>query len=355
MIHMSKTKIWNYFIEKIGNAYGVAGLMGNLQAESNFQCNNLENSYEDRLGFTDETYTTAVDNGTYSKNSFVNDNAGYGLAQWTYYTRKQALYEMYKSGGYSSISSVDLACDYLWYELQNDFSGVLSVLKSATSISQASNKVLFDFENPADQSESVQAYRLELSTAIYNELKNNTGNTYTPRLDETGLSSNKWYNSPLNPFAVAGFGLPNCTCYAWGRRGEITGEQPNTSLGDAFTWWQYNIDNNVYPYGQTAKLGAIICWDYGTGLGGHVAIVEKINSDGSIVTSNSAYSGTYFYTQTLTKESNYCWREGLIFQGFIYLNEDYESGDITPDPPTPTNKNKKLSKLLLYAIGSGLF
>lgn len=166
----NKTYIWNYFKGKIGNEYGVAGLMGNLQAESNLRPNNLQNSYETSLGYTDTSYTSAVDNGSYSKSSFVYDEAGYGLAQWTYWSRKKALYEMYKSGGYPSIGSIKLACDYLWYELQNSYKGVLSVLKSATSIRQASDKVLHDFENPADQSESVEVKRASMGSAIYNEL-----------------------------------------------------------------------------------------------------------------------------------------------------------------------------------------
>ena len=171
----NKTYIWNYFKGKIGNEYGVAGLMGNLQAESNLRPNNLQNSYESSLGYTDTSYTSAVDNGFYSKSSFVYDEAGYGLAQWTYWSRKKALYEMYKSGGYSSIGSIKLACDYLWYELQNSYKGVLSVLKSATSIRQASDKVLHDFENPADQSESVEVKRASMGSAIYNELTGTGG------------------------------------------------------------------------------------------------------------------------------------------------------------------------------------
>lgn len=171
----NKTYIWNYFKGKIGNEYGVAGLMGNLQAESNLRPNNLQNSYESSLGYTDTSYTSAVDNGTYSKSSFVYDEAGYGLAQWTYWSRKKALYEMYKSGGYSSIGSIDLACDYLWYELQNSYKGVLSVLKSAASIRQASDKVLHDFENPADQSESVEEYRATLGRTIYGDLAGSGG------------------------------------------------------------------------------------------------------------------------------------------------------------------------------------
>lgn len=165
--------IWNYLLSKIGNEYGVAGLMGNLQAESGLRPNNLQDSYETSLGYTDDSYTTAVDNGTYSESSFVNDEAGYGLAQWTYYSRKQGMYNMYKTG-YSSIGSIDLALDYLWYELQNSYGGVLSVLQNATSVREASDKVLHDFENPADQSTSVEEYRASLGAAFYNQFSGGT-------------------------------------------------------------------------------------------------------------------------------------------------------------------------------------
>lgn len=167
--------IWGYFNEKIGNEYGVAGLMGNLYAESALQPNNLQNSYEGSLGYTDESYTNAVDSGSYSENSFVNDSAGYGLAQWTYYSRKQALYNMYKSGGYSSIGSIELACDYLWYELENDFAGVLSVLQSATNVRTASDKVLHDFESPENQSTSVEETRNAYGVYYYNKFSGTDG------------------------------------------------------------------------------------------------------------------------------------------------------------------------------------
>lgn len=161
--------IWDYFMSKINNEYGVAGLMGNLFAESGLYPNNLENQYETSLGFTDESYTAAVDSGVYSKDSFVHDSAGYGLAQWTWWSRKQGLYEMWKNGGYSSIGSIDLACAYLWKELQNDYPSVLSVLKSASSIREASDKVLHDFENPANQSVTVEELRTKYGQVYYDK------------------------------------------------------------------------------------------------------------------------------------------------------------------------------------------
>ena len=160
--------IWAYFKEKIGNEYGVAGLMGNLDAESGLHPDRVQGDvpYSDYS----KEYTANVDNGVITEYDFVYNGpggGGYGLAQWTFYTRKQALYNMHKSGGYSSIGSIELACDYLWYELQASFPGVLSVLKSATSIRQASDKVLHDFENPADQSEAVEIQRAAMGQVYY--------------------------------------------------------------------------------------------------------------------------------------------------------------------------------------------
>lgn len=167
MSEATEKYIWDYFSLKLGNEYGTAALMGNLYAESGLNPKNLQNTYETSLGYTDESYTQAVDNGSYSKNSFVYDEAGYGLAQWTYWSRKQNLYEFWKNGGYSSIGSIELACDFLYHELQNSYPGVLSVLESATSIREASDKVLHDFERPADQSESVEILRASYGGIYY--------------------------------------------------------------------------------------------------------------------------------------------------------------------------------------------
>jgi hypothetical protein len=94
-IFMSNKKIiWDYFARKGMSFYAIAGLMGNLQAESNLNPKNLQGVYEKKLGMTDENYTQQVDNGTYT--NFVHDSAGYGLAQWTWWSRKQGLYDMAK-------------------------------------------------------------------------------------------------------------------------------------------------------------------------------------------------------------------------------------------------------------------
>ena len=168
--------IWAELYNFIGNEYGTAGLMGNLQAESGMIPYRLQGDFTTGYS-TSIRYTNNVDQGLYTKNEFVHDSKGYGLAQWTYSTRKEALYDMYTNGGYSSIGDVALACAYLIYELQNSYSGVLAVLQSATSVRQASDKVLHDFENPAVQTPEVEAYRAGLGQAIYDQY---AGGSYPP-------------------------------------------------------------------------------------------------------------------------------------------------------------------------------
>lgn len=155
--------IWEYLVSKGLNAYAVAGIMGNLYAESGLNPCNLQNSYNEILDMTDTEYTAAVDNGDY--NNFVNDKAGYGLAQWTYYTRKQALLDFAKEAGVS-IGNLDMQLAHLWRELQG-YKSVISTLKAAESVQAASDAVLLGYEKPEDQSEAVKKKRAGYGEEYY--------------------------------------------------------------------------------------------------------------------------------------------------------------------------------------------
>lgn len=161
-------KIWDFFKLKGLNDYACAGLMGNLSAESNLDPKNMENTYERKLGYTDESYTQAVDNGAITKEEFASHNFGYGIVQWTWHTRRRALYEYAKSKG-TSIGDLTMQLEFLYKELSTSYKSVLSTLKNATSILEASNVVLFKFENPADQSVKVQNLRASLGQKFYDK------------------------------------------------------------------------------------------------------------------------------------------------------------------------------------------
>lgn len=139
---------------------------------------------------------------------------------------------------------------------------------------------------------------------------------FTPRLTAP-TTSNAYYFSD-NPFYNSGYGMPNCTAYAWGRFYEINpSERPRLSLHNADTWYSYN---DGYNRGDTPMLGAILCFSGGIYSGdGHVCVVEEIKRNGEIVTSNSAYNGSFFYLTTLSPTNRYVpTGSGYNYQGFIY-------------------------------------
>ena len=204
----NEEKIWNYLKSKGLNDFGCAGLMGNIQAESGLNPKNLQNTYENKLGYSDEEYCIAVDNGTYT--NFVKDSAGWGICQWTYWSRKQNLFNYAKSVG-KSIGDLEMQLDFLWKELNEGYTtSVLSVLKSATSILQASNAVLLKYERPADQSEAVQTKRASFGQTYYDKYAGTSSNKDTSTNKDgkyvKGVSTRLSTNFTSNEFDCHGSG-----------------------------------------------------------------------------------------------------------------------------------------------------
>lgn len=144
----------------------VAGIMGNLFAESGYNSKNLQNSYEEKLGYNDNTYTAAVDNGTYTKSQFVNDSAGYGIAQWTSASRKQGLYEYAKSKNVS-IGDITMQCEFLYSELYP--TSYFDELRTAENICASASIFMLKFERPYDQSQTAQKVRCNYGIKAYND------------------------------------------------------------------------------------------------------------------------------------------------------------------------------------------
>ena len=190
--------IWNFLRCKGLSPAGAAGLMGNLYAESGLNPQNLQNSYEKRLGFTDTAYTAAVDSGAYS--NFVHDSAGYGLAQWTYWSRKESLLNFARKIG-ASIGSLEMQLDFMIRELKG-YVAVWEVLRTARTVREASDIVLTRYERPANMSSSVKAKRASFGQAYFDAYANRStekednimGNS--PLVTYTNITKNR--TSPRN-------------------------------------------------------------------------------------------------------------------------------------------------------------
>lgn len=306
------TIIWNYLGSKGWTLNAVSAILGNMQSESTINPNIWE--------------SLAVD---YSR--------GYGLVQWTPATKYIDWAGSDWENGYRELDRIIYESENAiqWFSNPNApiINPPISFKEFTTSNEEVgilANYFLWFYEHPAV---TIQPNRAEQAIAWFNFLGSEVCPVVVPRLNSDGMLNNPYWYS-LNPFYQSGYGLPNCTCYAWGRRYEITGKAPDTSLGNADTWFDYAVSHGQKT-GQTPKAGSIMVWKY-TGShandGGHVAIVEEVDGE-TVVTSNSAYGGTYFYTQTLSPP--YEWASYTQFQGFIYL-------DCSIVPPKPAVKKGKL-------------
>jgi len=218
--------IWDRLCAAIQNPYGVAGVMGNFYAESALKSTNLEDTYEKKLGMTDEEYTAAVDNGSYT--NFVHDSTGYGLFQATYWSIKESLLNYAKSKGVS-IGDRDMQVDWFLQAMKNEYKAIWSVLATAKTVREASDAVLLKFERPADQSEAVQKKRAEYGQAYYDKYAGTAATTPATPAEEdkpTELSAThaKYINSTGTHY-ISNSGSDENGSYSGGQAGDQTGNE----------------------------------------------------------------------------------------------------------------------------------
>ena len=177
---MNEDFIWKYLKAQGLSDAGAAGLMGNLFAESGLSPINLQNSFEKKLGFNDQSYTMAVDSGRYI--NFVHDSAGYGLCQWTYWSRKEALLNFAKAAKVS-VGDLEMQLAFMMKELRG-YPTLLEILKTTTSVSEASDAVLTGYERPADQGSSVRAKRTGYGKKYFEQFASKPDNAVLTAIDK---------------------------------------------------------------------------------------------------------------------------------------------------------------------------
>ena len=216
--------IWDRLYAVIMNPYGVAGVMGNFMAESALRANNLQNSYEKSLGMTDEQYTSAVDNGSYT--NFIQDRAGYGLYQATFWSIKESLLNYARANG-KSIGDRDMQVDHFLKMMKEEYTSIWNVLTTAKTVREASDAVLLKFERPADQSETVQVKRAGYGEEILNKYGNISTATPTqdqPEAEQLSAAHAKYIHSTGTHY-ISNSGSDENGTYSGGQAGDQTGKE----------------------------------------------------------------------------------------------------------------------------------
>lgn len=282
-------------------------LLANLQAESALKPNNLEDTKNRSLGMTDEQYTAAVDNGSYR--NFVNDAGGYGLAQWTYWSRKQNLLAFAK-GQMKSIGDLGMQIDFLLKELNESFPAIYSEMKTGHDLEYLVHELLYQWENPTEKENNMRT-RMAYAQGWYQKYsgwsgasgqntKESIGMTVEQAKEkvlnlaraeigyhETGdnwtkyaqdLDKTNWYNGPKNGFKW-------CEVFVdwlfWKSFGDPLGRemicQPTGSAG-AGCLYSAQYYQSAGRWFQIPDVGDQIFFTYSPGEYSHTGIVESVQN-----------------------------------------------------------------------------
>ncbi len=139
---MTNQEIFDVFASAGMTAEGACAVMGNFMAESSMIPNIAQRGM---TKLTDAQYTAAADNGLID---FAHDAVGYGLAQWTYHTRKAALLQYARAQGVS-VGDPAMQLRFCIRELKEDFHTIWADLCQSHDMFQLTQLVCNVYENPA--------------------------------------------------------------------------------------------------------------------------------------------------------------------------------------------------------------
>lgn len=121
---------------------GACGTLGNLMAESSLIANIAQRGM---TSLTDAQYTAKFDA---TPELCYRDGVGYGLAQWTFWSRKQELSKFAKKRG-TSVGSEAAQTEFIIHELRSDFPELWDFLCTTDDLYAAAERVCREFERPA--------------------------------------------------------------------------------------------------------------------------------------------------------------------------------------------------------------
>ena len=139
---MSAETVYRALIDAGLTTAGACGLMGNMQAESGMRANIAQRGM---TSLSDEAYTAAADSGQID---FAHDSVGYGLCQWTFYSRKAALLAYARAKG-KSVGDEAMQAAFCLKELREDFPALWQFLCGTQDVYAAAERICKEYERPA--------------------------------------------------------------------------------------------------------------------------------------------------------------------------------------------------------------
>lgn len=168
---MSRQTIWDKLHELGFSDNASAALMGNWEQESGNEACRLQGDF-DSSRTKSKNYATTVNNGG---GNFIYDSQGWGLAQWTFWSRKQGL-QTYCKNKNAGIENENAQVEYAYKELTTQYQSVFKILSSNASLYDMVSTVCVQYEAPAVNNITA---RFNSAQSILNELKGTAATTPT--------------------------------------------------------------------------------------------------------------------------------------------------------------------------------
>lgn len=296
----------------------LCALLAQIQKESLFNPQNLEDTANKKLGMSDQEYTRAVDNGTYG--NFVLDGFGYGLPQLTFYSRKRQ-YLNFSMSRKKSIGDAECQVEYIYWELKNNFNGIWQMMLSSHDLYELTKELLYKWENPQEKENNLKerygyaqewmkkvdsfgkgvktgmtkqeainkvlnlareeiGYHEKASNSQLNDKTANSGganwNKYAEYLD----SYAGFYNGPKNGYAWCDIFCDFLFVYCFGIQvGREMLCQPMNSAGAGCLYSAQYYKSAGQWVTNSPQPGDQIFFTYSAGEYSHTGIVEQVNGD----------------------------------------------------------------------------
>ncbi len=171
----NKEKIWNFLKQKGCSDFTAAGIVGNLEKEST-TFNVVDNEY----GYSEPT-----------------NGSGFGIVQWTYSDRQGPLMDWCTSNGLD-YHTLEGQLNFMWYEMNNKYAGMMPELLGATSTDQATMTFHDNYEVSGDNESQLQERR-DYAARAYAEF---TGKAVPGATSLTGggIGQTNQYNLTMDEF-----------------------------------------------------------------------------------------------------------------------------------------------------------
>ena len=318
-------KVW-FALTDLYSEYATAGAMGNFAEESGFMANNLQNDYETSLGYTDKSYTDAVNNGNYTRQQFSEDSAGYGLAQWTSSGRKEGLYDLAKKEG-TGIDNEDTQIKWLLKEIEV----YCKKWQDSKTIKEAAVNFHNEFEISNDTADQIQE-RVNSAEEIYKKYHGKPKPTISvgnfPRYYQT---DEKWASLPYGSSTIGEGGCGACALAM-----AVSGLTGKTVEPPEIVSYLNSIGKNTINEGEGTDSATAVAEKYGLS----IQVVHKSNQSaidealdqGKVcmfsVSSNGIYTGAGHYILCYKRDGQgyYIVESGHYYDSDKPYSYDYAMG-----------------------------